>query len=145
MLYVDDGIFAGPNKGEIDGLIEGLKQEFNITDEGDLKEYLGVLVEKLSNGTMKLSQPHLIAQVLDDLWFNDKTNVKHTPAPGGQVLQRELEAKGMAEDFHYRSVIGKANFLEKSTRPDIAVAVHQCARFSADPKQSHADALRYIG
>ena len=25
------------------------------------------------------------------------------------------------------------------------MAVHQCARFSADPKQSHADALRYIG
>ena len=46
MLYVDDGIFVGPNKGEIDGLIEGLKQEFNITDQGDLKEYLGVLVER---------------------------------------------------------------------------------------------------
>lgn len=145
MLYVDDGIFAGPSKTEIDGLITGLKQEFNITDEGDLKEYLGVLVEKQSDGTMKLSQPHLIAQVLSDLWFDNKTNVKQTPAPGGQVLKREMEAKGMAEDFHYRSVIGKTNFLEKSTRPDIAVAVHQCARFSADPKQSHADALRYIG
>jgi hypothetical protein len=51
----------------------------------------------------------------------------------------------MNDDFHYRSVIGKANFLEKSTRPDIAVAVHQCARFSSDPKQSHADAVRYFG
>jgi hypothetical protein len=35
--------------------------------------------------------------------------------------------------------------LEKSTRPDIAVAVHQCARFSSDPKQVHADAARYFG
>jgi hypothetical protein len=35
--------------------------------------------------------------------------------------------------------------LEKSTRPDIAVAVHQCARFSSDPKQSYADAVRYLG
>jgi hypothetical protein len=42
-------------------------------------------------------------------------------------------------------VIGKANFLEKSTRPDIAVAVHQCARFSSDPKQCHADAVWYFG
>jgi hypothetical protein len=145
MLYVDDGIFCGPDKKEIDRLIEGLKQEFNITDEGDIKEYLGVLVEKQPDGRMKLSQPHLIKQVLDDLWFNAKTNPKPTPAPGGQVLQRELEAPSMAEDFHYRSVVGKVNFLEKSTRPDIAVATHQCARFSTDPKQSHADALRYIG
>jgi hypothetical protein len=51
----------------------------------------------------------------------------------------------MKEEFHYRLVIGKANFLEKSTRPDIAVAVHQCARFSSDPKQSHPDAVRYFG
>ena len=51
----------------------------------------------------------------------------------------------MADDFHYRSVVGKTNFLEKSTRPDIAVAVQQCTRFSAEPKQCHADALRYVG
>jgi hypothetical protein len=145
MLYVDDGIFCGPNKSEIDGLIEGLKQEFNITDEGDIKEYLGVLVEKKADRRLKLSQPHLIAQILDDLWFNSKTTTKPTPAPGGQVLTRDLDAPPMDGDFHYRSVIGKANFLEKSTRLDIAVAVHQCARFSADPKQCHATALRYLG
>jgi hypothetical protein len=29
MLYVDDGIFAGPNKDEISSLIEGLKSEFD--------------------------------------------------------------------------------------------------------------------
>jgi hypothetical protein len=145
MLYVDDGIFAGPNKDEIEGLIKGLKTEFNITDEGDLKEYLGVLVEKQADGRTKLSQPHLIKQILDDLWFNEKTKSKPTPAPGGQVLEREADAESMNDEFHYRSVIGKANFLEKSTRPDVAVAVHQCARFSGDPKQCHADAVRYFG
>ena len=42
-------------------------------------------------------------------------------------------------------VIGKLNFLEKSTCPDITYAIHQCARFSADPKQSHTDAVKCIG
>ena len=145
MLYVDDGIFAGPNESEVKELIEELKGEFDIMDEGDLTEYLGVLVEKQADGRTKLSQPHLIRQILDDLWFNEKTKSKPTPAPGGQVLQREIDAEVMADDFHYQSVVGKTNFLEKSTRPDIAVATHQCARFSSEPKQSHADALRYIG
>jgi hypothetical protein len=36
------------------------------------------------------------------------------------------------------------NFLEKSTRPDISYAVHQCARFSQDPKKSHAEAVKRI-
>jgi hypothetical protein len=39
---------------------------------------------------------------------------------------------------------GKVNFLEKSSRPEIAYAVHQCARFSNNPKQSHANALKYL-
>jgi hypothetical protein len=144
MIYVDDGIFAGPDKGEIERLFKELQAKFNITDEGDLTEYLGVLVEKQPDGRTKLSQPQLIEQILSDLWFNDKTKSKATPAPGGQVLERELGAKLMKDEFHYQSVIGKANFLEKSTRPDIVVAVHQCARFSSDPKQSHAGAERYL-
>ena len=48
------------------------------------------------------------------------------------------------EIFDYRSVIGKLNFLEKSTRPDIAYATHQCARFSADPKKSHGEAVMHL-
>jgi hypothetical protein len=35
--------------------------------------------------------------------------------------------------------------MEKSTRPEIAYAVHQCTHFSACPKQSHAEAVKCIG
>jgi hypothetical protein len=34
--------------------------------------------------------------------------------------------------------------LEKGSRPDIAYAVHQCARFSADPRQEHGNAITSI-
>jgi hypothetical protein len=56
MLYVDDGIFCGPDKSEINGIIKGLRADFNIKDEGDLKEYLGVLVEKESDGRFNLDR-----------------------------------------------------------------------------------------
>jgi hypothetical protein len=36
-------------------------------------------------------------------------------------------------------------YLSNNSRPDIAFAVHQCARFSHDPKQSHAVAAKAIG
>ena len=42
-------------------------------------------------------------------------------------------------------MIGKLNYLEKCTRPDIAYAVHQCARFSSCPRQSHGEAVHRIG
>ena len=50
----------------------------------------------------------------------------------------------MQPEFHFRSVIGKLNFLEKSTRPDISISVHQCARFSDAPKKRHAKAVKRI-
>ena len=51
----------------------------------------------------------------------------------------------MTQAIHYRSVIGKLNFLEKSTRPDISVSVHQCTRFTEHPKRCHAEAVKRIG
>ena len=41
-------------------------------------------------------------------------------------------------------MIGKLNFLEKSTHPDISYAVHQCARFCKHPKQSHGEAVQRL-
>ena len=35
-------------------------------------------------------------------------------------------------------------YLASNTRPDIQFAVHQVARFSHDPKQSHAQAIKRI-
>ena len=46
LLYVDDGIFAGPDADEIDAMINSLVQKdpacatrYNITDEGTLDDY----------------------------------------------------------------------------------------------------------
>jgi hypothetical protein len=35
MLYVDDGIFVGPDKEAIITLVRKMQGVFNITDEGD--------------------------------------------------------------------------------------------------------------
>ena len=61
------------------------------------------------------------------------------------TLERDLDKPEHSADWHYRTIIGKLNFLEKSTRPNLAVSVHSCARFSVDPRKSHTDAVHNIG
>jgi hypothetical protein len=144
MVYTDDGIFCGPDKADIDNCMTELGQRFEITDEGDIDEYLGVKVTRKDDGTIELTQPHLIDSIIADLGFKDNTKGKATPAPSTASLNRDVYGTAHDESWENRSVIGKLNFLEKSTRPDIAFAVHQCARYSSNPKQSHSAAVRYI-
>jgi hypothetical protein len=144
LLYTDDSILISPDNLEIDRAVEELAKHFNITDQGQIDDYLGVKVERRADGSIKLSQPHLIDSILNDLKFRDEVKPKDTPAPSTIILNKDEDGDDFDESFHYRGVIGKLNFLEKSTRPDIAYAVHQAARFAAEPKASHGRAVRHL-
>jgi hypothetical protein len=144
IVYTDDGIFASPDSKEVDKAINDMKTLFNIDDQGDLKDYLGVNVEKLPNGDIKLTQPHLINQIITELKLPLKSANRSTPALSTKILQRNEKAPNFDQRFHYRRVVGQLNFLEKSTRPDIAYATHQVARFCEDPKATHAEAIEHI-
>ena len=144
MVYVDDAILLSPYSSEINKSLQQLRQHFKLTEEGEIADYLGLKVQKLPNGNISLSQPHLIASILKDINFSANTKMKSTPAVSTQLLQRDLDGDPFNEHWDYQSVIGKLNFLEKSSRPDIAFAVHQCARFTNNPKKTHAEAVKHI-
>jgi len=92
MIYTDDGIFMAPKQEDIDHCYNLLINEythpvtkvkhraFKMTDEGDVSDYLGVEIQPLANGTIKLSQPHLIDQIIKHLGFNERTGTKDSPA-----------------------------------------------------------------
>ena len=145
LIYVDDTIIAGPTLDRVNHVISVLSSLFNVEDQGDISDYLGVRVKQLPDGSFSLTQPHLIDSILKDLHFQPNTRPADTPALTTKILQPDADGKPFDQSWEYRSIIGKLNFLEKSTRPDIAYAVHQCARFSAAPKESHAHAVRRIG
>ena len=147
VLYTDDSLLAGPDKGEIDQIIKDLKKaNLNITDEGDIQDFLGVNISMKKDGTVHLTQPHLIDQILGDLALaQDNVKGKNIPAMSSKILTRDKKGKPFDGGFNYRSIIGKLNYLEKGTRSDIAYIVHQCARFTEDPRAIHATALRWLG
>ena len=119
---------------------------FNMEDQGTVNDFLGIQVKFNKNGDIMLTQPQLIASILSDLHLQKNNIITHkTPCLSTILLHKDPKGKPMNTEFNYHSVIGKLNFLEKSIHPDIEYTVHQCACFSADPKQSHADAAKHIG
>jgi len=147
VLYTDDSILMGPDPEELDKLIQEMKDcGLDLTVEGDISDFLGVKIDYKSDGTIHLTQPQLINSILKELHLNrPDTKGKTTPAASSKILSRHQGSKDFDGHFHYRRVIGKLNYLEKSTRPEIAYAVHQCARFTANPKEEHGNALKWLG
>jgi hypothetical protein len=146
-LYTDDSLLAGPDETELESILLRMKEVgLKITHEDGIEDFLGVKVDRRPDGTIELTQPQLIDSILQDLRLDQNdTTVKKTPSMISLVLGRHLEAEPFDHHFHYRSVVGKLNYLEKSTRPDLAYASHQCARFAQDPRIPHGKALKWIG
>ena len=119
------------------------KQMFDIEDRGNVSYYLGINFERQYNGIIKLLKPQIIDKIIRDVGI-EKHQSRPTPAPSTKILHQDLEGKLSKGYFGYRSVVGNINFIKKGFRPDIAYAIHQCARFSIDPRESHGDAIRYI-
>jgi hypothetical protein len=148
LLYTDDSIAAAPTDAEIDQVLHDLihKAKLKVTDEGKIQDFLGVNIDKVDDKTYHLSQPQLIDQILEDLnLMGDSVKTKDTPAPSSRTLTAHPDGDDFDEHFHYRSVIGKLNHLEKCTRPDISYQVHQCARYSSKPKRQHGEAVKWLG
>ena len=112
VLYVDNGIIMSPDKKLIDKAIEdfiavGLK----IKDQGYPSDYVGVNIKKNKDGSTKLSQPALIQSIIKDIKLGPRASLKPVPAPSTKILQHALGSKDFDKRFHYRSVIGKLNYL----------------------------------
>jgi len=76
--------------------------------------------------------------------FNSRTKPKDICALSIKILHQDVDGATQDTPWGYRRVLGQLNFLKKSTRPDIAHAVHQCTRFRASPKSSHKQAMLKI-
>ena len=149
VIYTDDCIcFSRENKTALQ-LIHDLKEDgFLLKDEGDAMDFLGVRIKESviddKNTMINMTQTGLIESILTDLGLSE---CRTKPIPAREILHPDRDGveRIEAEKWKYRSVIGKMNYLAMNTRPDIAFAVHQCAKFCNNPKLLHEKAVKYIG
>ena len=91
-----------------------------------------------------MSQPQLMDQLIVDVKFKSTKKLPNTPVLPTHILQQDEDAAPFNKCFHYRSVVGKLNYLEKGTRPDIGYATHQCACFCEDLRATHRKAVEHL-
>ena len=149
LSYVDDVLWFGPDLDEIDKVIQELKNAgMPLTIEQDeAYAFLGVDIVPMSKVTFEssdegyyMSQTGLIDKVLKAVGMTDSRQ-KRTPA-SSTPLGTDAKGHGFQGDWDYARVVGMLLYLASNSRPDIQFAVHQCARFTHNPKVSHGDAVK---
>jgi hypothetical protein len=123
-------------------LIADLRERgFELTVEGSFEDYLGIKFRRDEQG-IELTQSGLISKIIESTGLQE-SNPNWTPAT--QLgLGSDPAGPPMRENWSYPSVVGMLLYLSTNTRPDIAFAVSQVARFSHSPRQSHATAIKTI-
>ena len=149
MCYIDDICLVGTSQQRITDFLQTFKDdgdEFNweMTEEGSINDFLGIKITRSSERTWTMTQEGLTDKVLAATGMTD-CNAKETPTSSdGKALGSDKKGPRGKELWSYRSVVGMLLYLASNSRPDISFAVHQCARFTHDPKQSHEQALLRI-
>lgn len=147
LVYVDDCVLIEKTPGSVDKFIKSMEageEKFIFTDDGDLKNYLGVEIERLGNSTLHLKQEFLIQRIIDAVGIDHKKDRLSDNPIVKPLLGKDIDGEERKHSWNYRSVIGMLNYLEKTSRPDLALPVHQCARFCENPKRSHEKAVHRI-
>jgi hypothetical protein len=143
LVYVDDCLFFAKDVKSIDAVLQKLKNKgFALTVEGDVNAFLGIDISRSQDGCYVLKQPGLIQRVLQATKMAD-CHARPTPA-GATPLGKDAEGMPRKEEWSYPSIIGMMLYLSTNSRPDIAFAVHQCARFTHSPLASHEEGVKRI-
>ena len=110
-----------------------------MKDLGKLHHFLGIRVVQDDN-TVWLGQPLYVEKVLTRFGMQDANPIS-TPVDPSTKLAKAAESD---EKFVYQSAVGCSLYLSTGTRPDIAFAVGNVAKFSSDPTRKHWTAVKRI-
>ena len=120
-----------------------MKDGFLLEKETSFAGYLGIHIDRSTEGELHLLQSGLIERILKVMNL-EESNPNAIPAQK-KALGKDENGDLCKESWEYSSIVGMMMYLASTTRPDIAFAVHQCARFTHNPKRSHEIALKQIG
>jgi hypothetical protein len=145
VLYTDDCLLCALDTKDIDSFVKTLCDDYKLAlNEPDpIDNFLGIHFSHQDNGELHMSQTGLIDAVAESAHI-PKGRRKKTPTPATEILHADTEGLARQESWNYPSVIGKLNYLAQKSRPHISFAVHQCARFSKEPKALHDKAVKRI-
>jgi hypothetical protein len=141
LLYVDDQLLVGPDLNLLQAVITLLQAQFELTDMGPAKFYLGVDIA-IAPGRVALSQHRYIADLLQR--FPSPSRPSRPVMIPGQVRRADTSMLLPQPCPLFPQIVGALLYLAVWTRPDISNATQKLSRVLACPTQDDLDAAYRI-
>lgn len=143
-VYVDDLIFTGDDELMMSEFKNSMMREFDMTDLGRMRFFLGIEVLQKSDG-IYISQRKYAMEVLKRFSMEESNSVSSPIVPGFKICKDEDGIK--VDETYYKQIVGSLMYLT-ATRPDLMFVVSLISRYMAKPTQLHLQvakrALRYL-
>ncbi|CAA7027778.1 unnamed protein product [Microthlaspi erraticum] len=139
-IYVDDIVFGGTSDQLVERFVKTMTSEFKMSMVGELTYFLGLQIKK-SDAGITVSQS-TYAKNLVERFGMCSSKPPRTPMSTTVKLSRDESGKSVDVKL-YRGMIGSLLYLTAS-RPDLCLSVGLCARYQANPKESHLSAVKRI-
>ncbi|KAL4568673.1 hypothetical protein LXL04_024288 [Taraxacum kok-saghyz] len=142
-IYVDDLLFTVNDERMMEDFKESMKAEFEMTDLGKMRYFLGIEVVQNSAG-IHISQRKYAADMLTRFNMRDCNAVVNPMVPGCKLQHDDAEP---VDETVFKQLVGSLMYIT-TTRPDIQFVVSFISRFMSKPTETHFAAakrvMRYI-
>ena len=139
-IYVDDIIFGSSNESLCKEFGQIMQEKFEMSMIGELTFFLGLQVKQTSDGIF-INQAKYTRDMIKKFDMQSSSSA-NTPLSTTTKLHADMDGQSVNQTL-YRSYIGSLLYVTAS-RPDIMFSVCLCARFQANPKESHMAAVKRI-
>ena len=137
-IHVDDTLVAASRLDDINAFKETMKKRFKITVNEAADQHLGVNIEHLPDGSLKLTQSKLLRVVFTEFPVEGDGSRRRHLVP--LIPNKTPKNHDLIDRTIYLHLLGMLNYLLRS-RPDIATALSFAATKAVSPTQDDFDNL----
>lgn len=153
VMSVDDILIAANSISERDKVIKEIKERFQISDLGEIRWLLGCRITRnRTKREIKVDQEQYAEAILT--CFNDLKNLNgsNSPIDPSRRPTEEMRPKSAEEVAEaakkpysqYRELVGKLMYLVTCTRPDLAFATRELAKYMSDYGVGHYNVAKRV-
>ena len=128
-IYVDDLLFTGDDKAMLTEFKLSMLKEFDMTDLGSMRYFLGIEVMQREDGIF-ICQKKYALEILKRFGMMDSNEVSNPMVTGSKVIK---DSDGVpVDETHFKQIVGSLIYLT-ATRPDMMFSTSIISRYMAKP------------